>query len=263
MWSHGCQSAVELELYCSRSTNIEMFVCTLGLYARAPKILCLCYFRPFFVHSPCTSTMALMPFISTESVSAAPNIARMEPYAQVFTSEAKKHRNPPPASRHRGVFVLPKAIPLFDMQRSAHNSLNISNFYQETRESVPLMLVKTITTDIQRKLQDNPDYVELLIRFYPKTEASKNPPKIISHYFIMPQTWVPKMYLGAVHLSINRHPVISIENLTIKGHNYLTINEVHWMFSEAAGPAERIRHSMQGAAAFICINGGTMKGIYE
>ncbi len=67
--------------------------------------------------------------------------ARMQPYSEVLTSEAKKHQNPPPASRHRAVFELPKAIPLFDMQRSAQNPLNISNFYQETRESVPLMLV--------------------------------------------------------------------------------------------------------------------------
>jgi hypothetical protein len=59
---------------------------------------------------------------------------------------------------------------------------NISNFYQETRQSVPLMIVKMITTDIQRKLQDHPDFVELLIRFYPKTEVTKNPPKIIEHY---------------------------------------------------------------------------------
>jgi hypothetical protein len=121
------------------------------------------------------------------------------------------------------------------MQRLTQNTLNISNFYQETRESVPLVLVKMITTDIQQKLQDCPDFVELLIQFYPKMEVTKNPPKIIEHYFIMPQTWAPKMYLGAVHLSISRHPVILIENLTIKGVNYLTINEVHWMFSEAAG----------------------------
>jgi hypothetical protein len=193
----------------------------------------------------------------------ATTAARMQPYSQVLASEAKKHQNPPPASRHRAVFELPKAIPLFDMRRSAQNPLNISNFYQETRESVPLMLVKTMTTDMQRKLPDHPDFVELLIRFYPKTEETKDPQKIIEHYFIMPQTWAPKMYLGAVHLSINRHPVISIENITMKGHDYLTINEVHWMFSEAAGPAENIRFSMQGAAAFICINGGTMKGIYE
>jgi hypothetical protein len=182
---------------------------------------------------------------------------------QVSTFKATKHRNPPPASRHRAVFELPKAIPLFDMRGSTQNPLNIRNFYQETRQSVPVMLVKTITTDIQRKLQNNPDFVELLIRFYPKTEASKDPPKIIEHYFIMPRTWAPKMYLGAVHLSINRHPVISIENLTIKGANYLTINEVHWMFSEAAGPAKCICLSMQGAAAFIGINGGTINSIYK
>ena len=76
----------------------------------------------------------------------------------------------------------------------------------------------------------------------------------------MPQTWAPR-YFGALHLSIPRHPVISIENYRMQGLNFLTINEVHWMFSETAGPAERIRRSLEGATAFIYVNGGTMKGI--
>jgi hypothetical protein len=206
--------------------------------------------------------MALTPSISMELESKSTPPAPMEPNREAPTFEAKIQRNPPPASRHRAVLELPKAIPLFDMH-SSHNPLNLSNFYKETRESVPLMFVQTISTDIQRKLQDTPDFVELLIRFYPKREDSRNPPKIIEQYFIMPQTWAPKMYLGAVHLSLNRHPVISLENYRSQGVNYLTINEVHWMFSKSAGPAERIRLSMEGAAAFIYINGGTMKAIVE
>jgi hypothetical protein len=203
--------------------------------------------------------MASTPVTSTDLDSTATTVAPMQQELQVSTFETKNHRNPPPASRHRAVFQLPQVIPLFDMQRSSQNPLNIGNLYQETRQSVPLMLVKAISTDIQRKLPDHPQFVELLIRFYPKMdEGTTNRPKIIEYYFIMPQTWAPRMYLGAVHLSINRHPVILIENVTIKGVNYLAINEVHWMFSDAAGPAERIRLSLEGSAAFIYINGGTI-----
>jgi hypothetical protein len=160
--------------------------------------------------------MALMPFILTESHATATTVAQMEPDLQVSTYEAKKHPNPPCASRHRAVFELPTAIPFFDMQHSTPNLENISDFYQKTRQSVPLMLVKTITTDIRRKLQDGPDFVELVIQFDPDTEVPQNQPENIEHYFVMPQTWVPKMYLGALHLSIYRYPVISIENITIE-----------------------------------------------
>jgi hypothetical protein len=76
----------------------------------------------------------------------------MEEDLQVSTYEAKNHQNPPRASQHRAVFELPTAIPLFGMQHSTQNLENISNFYRETRQSVPVMLVKTITTDIRRKL---------------------------------------------------------------------------------------------------------------
>jgi hypothetical protein len=204
--------------------------------------------------------MALTPFVSTAFDSRATTVVQMTQERQVATFRNKIQRNPPPASRHRAVMELPTPIPLFDMQRSSQNPLDITNFFQETRESVPFMMVKTITTDIHRKLQHPPDFVEVLIQFYAKIEATDNTQTSVEYYFIMPQTWAPKMYLGALHLSINRHPVISIENYRIQGVNYLTLNEVHWLFSEAAGPAERIRHWLQGAAAFIYISGGTMKG---
>jgi hypothetical protein len=75
----------------------------------------------------------------------------------------------------------------------------------------------------------------------------------------MPQTWVPKMSLGALHLSIYRHPVISIKNITIEGVDYLTINEVHWMFSVVdAKKTELLRQSLEAAAVFLFVNGGTM-----
>jgi hypothetical protein len=145
------------------------------------------------------------------------------------------------------------------MQHSTHNLLNISNFYQETRQSVPLMLVRTISTAIQQKLQDLPDFVELLIRFYAGVKVPQNQPENIKHYFIMPQTWAPKMYLGALHLSIYRHPVLLIENVTIEGVDYLTINEFHWMIlGVGAGPAECLCQSLEGATAFLFIHGGTM-----
>jgi hypothetical protein len=203
--------------------------------------------------------MAAMPSIKVEPDDTATTVAQTEHDQQVSTYEAKNHRNPPRASRHRAVFELPTAIPLFDMHHSTQNLDNVRNFYTETRQSVPLMLVKTITTDIRRPLQDVPDFVELLIRFYPDTEIPQNPSEHIEHYFIMPQTWAPKMYLGALHLSIYRHPVISLENITIEGVDYLTINEVHWMFSVVdPEKTELLRQSLEAAAAFLFVDGGTM-----
>jgi hypothetical protein len=67
------------------------------------------------------------------------------------------------------------------------------------------------------------------------------------------------MYLDALHLSIYRHLVISIENITIEGVNYLTIIEVHWMFLVVdVKKTELLRQSFEAATAFLFIKGGTM-----
>jgi hypothetical protein len=67
------------------------------------------------------------------------------------------------------------------------------------------------------------------------------------------------MCLGALYLSIYRHPVISIKNITIEGVDYLTINEVHWMFSVVdAKKTELLSHPLEAVSAFLFVGRGAM-----
>jgi hypothetical protein len=69
----------------------------------------------------------------------------------------------PPASQHRAVLLLHKAVPLFCMQACTLQS--IVNILQSLREATPTIMVQTIFTDIHRRVEDC-HYIELMICFY-------------------------------------------------------------------------------------------------
>lgn len=145
------------------------------------------------------------------------------------------------------------------MHGSNRSPLNLCQLYNETRAAVSVMQVKTITTDSHRQLKD-PNFVEILVCFYAEIQ-DKNSATRIEHYVAMPKTWTPQMYLGALYLSLKRHPVLSIEDCTLQGNKYLTINDVHWLFSDVSPRAEGIHLALQLEAAFVDVDGGTLQGI--
>ena len=80
----------------------------------------------------------------------------------------------------------------------ANTSNNVSDIIRSSRDAIPIQRISTITTNRLYKI-DDPRYVELLVSFYspPEDDASnfeKNDLKVI-----MPISWTPKMYLGAIY----------------------------------------------------------------
>jgi hypothetical protein len=126
------------------------------------------------------------------------------------THKKKSHLQPPPASRHRSVLTLDSVVPLFDMRVNTSN--NIYDIIRSSREAIPIQMTTTITTDRISQVED-PRYVELLVSFYSPPEEDAN--NLIKNNFkvIMPRTWTPKMYLGALHQSIRTNLLVTLESM--------------------------------------------------
>jgi hypothetical protein len=130
-----------------------------------------------------------------EPEASAPPSSAMDQNAILRSSSKKNRQQPPPASRHRSVLTLHRVVPLFDMR--ATTSSSIYDIIRSSREAIPIQKLKTITTDRLSQVEEDPRYVELHISFYSPPEdqdAKKNDFKVV-----MPQTWSPKMFLGALN----------------------------------------------------------------
>ena len=169
-------------------------------------------------------------------------------------SSKKIGLKPPPASRHRAVLCLQQPLPLFEMH--AQRSRNLREIIWSSRRVKHSLMVRTITTDIWKPL-DDPCYVELLVGFYPQEDVENQYARLkIHHDVVVPASWTPKMYLGALSLSLSRHHVISLSMISLNGQKYKSLNDVHWLFSEAAGTAQEINTSLVTSAAFVHVFGG-------
>ncbi len=171
-------------------------------------------------------------------------------------SSKKIGLKPPPASRHRAVLCLQQPLPLFEMH--AQRSRNLREIIWSSRWVKHSLMVRTITTDVRKPLDDH-RYVELSVGFYPQEDVENwfdFPNKRIQHDVVVPASWTPKMYLGALSLLLSRHPVISLSLISINGKKYKSLNDIHWLFSESAGTAKEINTSLITAAAFIHVFGG-------
>ena len=119
------------------------------------------------------------------------------------THKKKSRQQPPPASRHRSVLTLDHVVPLFDMR--ANTSNKIYDIMRSSREALPIQKLTTITTDRLSKVEEDPTYVELLVSFYsPAPDNDTDNFNKKNFKVIMPRSWTPKMYLGALYQSI--HP---------------------------------------------------------
>ena len=166
------------------------------------------------------------------------------------TSKKKSRQQPPPASRHRSVLTLDRVVSLFDMRANMSN--NIDDIIRSSRDARPIQRLTTITTDRMSQVED-PRYVELLVSFYSPPEEESN--FCIKNDFkvIMPSTWTPKMYLGALHQSIRTNSLLTLESIEVSGRNYTTMNELNWLF-----PIEKevLHWKLVTSASYLHLHGG-------
>jgi hypothetical protein len=164
---------------------------------------------------------------------------------------------PPPATRHRAVLAFPKPVPLYDMQHQTSSSL--LNILQSSRSAKKVMMVKTVSTCRVSRIEANPKYLDLEVSFYPcDTRVDENVPPKLDVNVVMPHGWTPRMYLAALNKSIRKHSVLSLESIRIEGQNYVTINELQWLFSATK---EATHSRLVCSASYIRVSGGMLKKI--
>ena len=190
--------------------------------------------------------------VQDQQVSAR-QLREMDVNAIVSTSKKKSRQQPPPASRHRSVLTLDCVVPLFDMR--ATTSINIVDIIRSSREARPIQNMTTITTDRMSPVED-PMYAELLVSFYSPPEEDSN--NFIKNTFkvIMPRTWTPKMYVGALHHSIRRNLLLTLESIKVSGRNYTTINELNQLFPIQK---EIINRRLVTSGSYLNLNGGELQ----
>ena len=181
---------------------------------------------------------------------------------------------PPPATRHRGVLVVAStnSVPLYDFS-SRMGEATLSSLINESRNALPLFDVETICTDKQQLCQSESQMVEITVRFYGRSspqqgreasmdDSSNN--QIIAKEIqaVMPKSWTPRMYLGAVNLSIERSQSILIEAIYFRGRRYISINDVHWLFTDrnVNDPSHLASHLISNAAYFN-VTGGELSNL--
>ncbi len=169
----------------------------------------------------------------------------------------RSHNNPtkpPPATRHRAVMTLRQAMPLYDMR--SHTSSRLKDIVQQSRNAQKVMMVTTVSTDRISRVQEDRNYLELWISFYPEDDENQPPKSDIK--VVMPNSWTPKMYLSALNKSIRKNSILSIESITIDGRIYATMNELQWLFSAT----EEATHSqLICSASYIPVSGGVLKKV--
>jgi hypothetical protein len=156
-----------------------------------------------------------------------PTSAQPAPANDKVTHKKKNRSQPPPASQRWSVLKLHRVVPLFDMR--AHTSKNIHDVILLSRGALPIQKLSTIATDRLSEVSEDPRYVELLIRFY-SPEDDTNDWEKSEFKVIMPRSWTPKMYLGALYQSITTNSLITLESISISGQNYTTMNKLNWLF---------------------------------
>ena len=78
-------------------------------------------------------------------------------------------------------------------------SNNIYNIMRSSTEALPIQKLTKITTDWLSEVEEDHRYVELLVSFYlPAPEDDTNNFEKNDFKVIMPRSWTPKMYLGAL-----------------------------------------------------------------
>jgi hypothetical protein len=132
-----------------------------------------------------------------------------------------------------------------------NTSVHPEDFIISSRNTRPTMMVETILTS-RVLVVEEPQYLELMVNFYPQAVNLKNPSKL-RYKLVMPKDWTPRMYLGALNQSIKNNTVLSLESVAMDRQSYATTNKVHWLFSS---PLNVIHTRLTTSAAYIHVVGG-------
>jgi hypothetical protein len=146
---------------------------------------------------------------------AQPSQAKVK-NAILRTHKKKSDHQPPPARRHPSVLKLDRLVLLFNIRADTSN--NIYDIMRSSREALAILKLTTITTDWLSEVEEDPTYVELLVSFYsPAPEDNTKTFKKKAFKVIMPRSWTPKLYLGALYQLIKMNSLLTLKSINISG----------------------------------------------
>ena len=176
--------------------------------------------------------------------------------------DGKRALVPPPATRHRGILKIAPPVPLYDFGNETEEP-TLSSIINETRNAQPLFMVSSVCTDLQHLLSRDNQMVNITIRFYSENvqgEQNGRPEKLMKEIqAVMPKAWSPRMYLGAVNVSIERNHAIIIETINFHGNRHVSINDLHWLFTERnLDDPSSVALKLISNAAYFHVKGGEL-----
>jgi hypothetical protein len=126
-----------------------------------------------------------------------------------------------------------------------------------SRGAVPIQKLTTIATDRLYEVEEDPRFVELVVRFYSPAPSEDDFEKS-EFKVIMPRSWTPKMYLGALYQSITNNSLLTLESIIISGRIYTTMNELNWLF-----PLQKdiLHMRLVTSGSYLSIKGGEFNKI--
>lgn len=182
------------------------------------------------------------------------------------SKQGKKILAPPPATRHRGVLKLLGPVPLYDFGGRMEESTLLS-IVNESRDAIPLFNVTSVSTDEQRLCALENQMVNITIRFYGEGISSRNENERQHEMTkeieaVMPKLWTPRMYLAALNISIERNRSIIIEAIYFRGNRYISINNIHWLFTEPnLNDPSQVASGLISNAGYFNVFGGELNSI--
>ena len=132
--------------------------------------------------------------------------------------------------------VSPTSVPLYDYSNRMDEA-TLLYLMNESRNALPLFDVETICTDMQQLHESEMQMVEITVRIYGSSQiegSTGSYKRIMAKEIqaVMAKSRMPRMYLGAVNLSIERNRSILIEAICFRGKRYISINDVNWLFTD-------------------------------
>ena len=91
------------------------------------------------------------------------------------------------------------------------------------------MEVKTIVTGPSRSLSTSGNLEEIKVMLFPeKLENQDDVGSAKEYYVITHKDWNPRLCLAELKQSIERNPVILVDDICVDGKSYLMINDVYF-----------------------------------
>jgi hypothetical protein len=91
----------------------------------------------------------------------------------------------------------------------SHSSSSLQDILESSRTAEKVMMVMAVATDQVIRVEEDPKYLILSLRFYPQDDENQPPKSEVK--VVMPNTWTPKMYLSALNKSVRKNSILSIE----------------------------------------------------